>query len=80
MADDIERLISAMARYIITHGGEREFPDALIDLVFSNLEKRKDDRCTSCGLSIMEHSIKFFETVSGDAHNFQGAVRVTKCS
>jgi hypothetical protein len=78
MADDIERLIAAMAKYIVAHGGEREFPDPLIDLVLETLEGRKHEQCRRCGLSIMEHSIEFFE--NGTGHNFEGAVKVTKCS
>jgi hypothetical protein len=37
------------------------------------LEARKQERCRGCGLSIMQHSIEFFE--NGIDHNFERAVR-----
>jgi hypothetical protein len=75
MPDEMERLIKAMARWIVVRGGfGPECPESIVELVVWNLEKRKDEQCEGCGLSIMGHSIKFFEAGSF-FHKFESVVR-----
>jgi len=72
-ADDMERLVRSMARYLVANLRDGDCLDRLIDLVFWNLETRKDERCEGCGRTILQHSIEFFE--NGIDHNFAGEVR-----
>jgi hypothetical protein len=68
-AEDPERLIGAMARYIVARGGiGPQFPQHLIDLVLQNIEERRRERCGGCGRSVMAHLIEFFE--NGIDHNW----------